>query len=1045
MSEPVLKGSIELRVSEDELSAHLIFTPQQEGKEWNMQALLSLLGEEGITEGFDQYSLREVMNSFADAEEGNPREAKLAEGIPPKEGKPETVQWEESSIPKEVEEEAERVFAAADPPKITKTVTEKVKFTKKVEKKPKLPFMKPKEELVTTTEKRSREVPVKIDPEILATAWVEAGQKIATIKPAEPGEMGKTVRGTPIMPEDPQGPVVYPGRGVEGKRNELAATEKGFLRRGKNWVEVIPFSQHNWELETSKDNATLYFHFMPGHKLSEAPSVEQILERVKELAYPPEAMVSRETIESILEKAIESEEPTKNVSLSQDRDAEIDISVTDDNMKALLNLKKGRGRGSPLLMKQVGASISASGLKGMDLKKIKADLVEFYRSKNQELKDYILVEGKSPGKAKEPAAKLSVSFLTEEEREPLLESLKTEGKDLYPGIHSHNEFPLEMVEDLSRVERHQEIGEIIEGKKGENGKDVYGKVLEGQAPGEAKLSLFENLQIEANKIIANITGLLEVGRTAAPEETQEKTSQEPSSEAPPNEAPSTEASSDKAAASDTTAATREAAKEEEKPQPLLLLRIRPYGDGAVGIELSPDKMEARITITAPKGSGKAVTLEKVRETVAAKGVKEGVDEELLRQLTEKAAEGESVTGITFARGTAPKHASSNKIELLVSTSQNEKVKIREDGTADYKNTSSIVSVTKDQHLAKLLPSETEPTDGVDVTGKALPAKKIQDFQLEIGENIRQEEGESGALDLYSEIDGELFYDRKSIKVQGIHLVEGDVDLKSGNIKFSGTVQVKGSVTNGFYVISTDSVMIKEAVEGALVSAEKDIIVGQGIKGLGKAVLRSKQNIGASFAEQATILSVANIKLKNSCLRCFVKCNGKLILESDKGDLVGGRTRVRRGLSVHNMGSPGGAETHVSFGQDYLVEDQIEKEEKEIEKIKEKLTKFDFFLHTLEKEGKTAELNKGRKEKFKLMKIMEKRGMRVFTLKEKFEEHYPSELEIRGTLYPGVVIESHGRFYNVKEEEKKVTLVFDQKTGQIIKKDPDSSPEEAKGA
>jgi len=1006
MSEPVLKGSIELRVSEDELSAHLVFTPQAEGEEWSMQGLLALLEDEGVSEGFDQYKVREVMNSFAEGEEGNPREAKLAEGIPPKPGKPEQVEWEDCSIPKEMEEDAHRILEAAGPPKITKTVTDKVKFTKKVEKKPKLPFMKPKEELVTTTEKRNREVPVTVDPEIEATGWVEGGQKIAALKPAEPGEMGKTVRGTPIMPPDSQEPAVYSGRGVEDKRNELAAGEKGFLRRGKNWVEVIPFSRHNWELETSKDNATLYFHFIPGHKLSEVPSIEEIFKKAKELEYPPEAMVSREEIESILQHAVDSEEPTKNVSLSQDRDAEIDISVIEDNMKAILNLKKGRGKGSPLLMKQVGASISASGLKGMNLQKIKPDLVEFYRSKHHELKDYTLVEGKPSGKAADPVAKLSVSFLTEEEKTPIIESLKTEAKDVYPGIHSQDDFPLESVEDLCRVERHQEIGEIIDGKKGENGKDVYGKILEGQSPGEAKVSIFENIQMEANKIIAGLTGLLEVGHGQEPEEEKQ---------------------------------------EEEKHEGPLLLRVRPYGEGAVGVELSPDKMEARITITAPEGSGKAVSLEKVREAVAAKEVKEGVDEELLLTLTEKAAEGETATGITFARGTPPKHATSNKIELLVSLSQDEKVKIREDGRADYKNTSSIVSVTKDQPLAKLLPPEDEPTDGVDVTGKALPAKKIQDFQLDIGENVRQEEADGGAVNLYSEIDGELFYDRKTIKVQGIHVVEGDVDMKSGNIKFSGTVQVKGSVTNGFYVISTDSVMVKEAVEGALVSAEKDIIVGQGIKGLGKAVLRSKQNIGAAFAEQATILAVANVKLKNSCLRCFVKCNGKLILESDKGDLVGGKTRLRRGLSVHNLGSAGGAETQVSFGQDYLVEDQIEKEEKEIEKIKEKLTKFDFFLHKLEKEGKKAQLIKARKEKFKLMKIMEKRSMRVFTLKEKFEEHFPSELEIRGTLYPGVTIESHGRFYKVKEEEKKVTLIFDQKTGQISKKDPDSPSKEAKGA
>jgi hypothetical protein len=137
-----------------------------------------------------------------------------------------------------------------------------------------------------------------------------------------------------------------------------------------------------------------------------------------------------------------------------------------------------------------------------------------------------------------------------------------------------------------------------------------------------------------------------------------------------------------------------------------------------------------------------------------------------------------------------------------------------------------------------------------------------------------------------------------------------------------------------------------------------------------------------------------------------------------------------GINVQNLGSKNGIKTEVFFGQDYLIGDQIELEEKEIEKIKKKITEYDSAMKRMEKSGEKQKLEKVRKEKLKLLKIMEKRSLRLFNFRERFEEHFPSEVVVRGTLYPGVVIESHNRYYEPTEEKKAVKLVFDEKSGQI---------------
>jgi uncharacterized protein (DUF342 family) len=55
---------------------------------------------------------------------------------------------------------------------------------------------------------------------------------------------------------------------------------------------------------------------------------------------------------------------------------------------------------------------------------------------------------------------------------------------------------------------------------------------------------------------------------------------------------------------------------------------------------------------------------------------------------------------------------------------------------------------------------------------------------------------------------------------------------------------------------------------------------------------------------------------------------------------------------------------------------------------------------------------------------------VFTLRERFEEHHDSEIAIKGVVYPGVVMESHDRYYEISEKRSGVVFFFDRDSGRI---------------
>ncbi|MBL8968196.1 MAG: DUF342 domain-containing protein, partial [Spirochaetaceae bacterium] len=221
------------------------------------------------------------------------------------------------------------------------------------------------------------------------------------------------------------------------------------------------------------------------------------------------------------------------------------------------------------------------------------------------------------------------------------------------------------------------------------------------------------------------------------------------------------------------------------------------------------------------------------------------------------------------------------------------------------------------------------------------------------------------------------------------------------------------------------------VEAALVSSDGGVVVGSGVKGAKRGTIRAKRSIETVFAEQALLLAVEDVKVKSSCVLCNVKTNGGLLVAADKGALVGGIVRARKGVDAAQIGSENGIKTEISFGQDYLVADMIEAEAREIEKLKGLIVRADRTMAELERAG--AGLDQVRQDKVKLVKLLEKRSIRLFDLREKFEEHHPSEVRVRGTIYPGVILESHNRFFEVRSRKTRVVFSFDPQSGRIVER------------
>ncbi|HKK64227.1 MAG TPA: flagellar assembly protein A, partial [Clostridia bacterium] len=788
------KGRLKITVDQVHLTATLVFKADSQGKVWNLPKIKNLLEEKGIVEGVSEDALSSAVDQFDHTSEEIVTQV-IAQGTSPKPPASPEYSWKLQPVPEELQQDADWILEKATEPHITTKKHERVQVEKQVQKKSNLPFGKPKQETVKKWETRVTEEPVQVDPQVIESGWTEADAIIAEINNKGEGVLGRSVYGKPIPIPEKAAEKVYPGQGVKETAEALYATHSGFVRRGKNWVEVLPFQHHKWELTVSKDQATCLLQFSPGKKDARPPKAEQIVAAAKQKEFTDQELVSAQKITQMLAVSIQRQKPLKDVPLTKDRDGGFKVEASSDQLKGFLSAEKGSGHGKPLVLKEIGAAIKKSGFKGMDFEKIKADLVSFYRSRQLKIEEYVLVEGQAPTRGSDRSLVFSCRFMSDEDHEArqqdtlLQETTEPSNKPSNetadsapdPGatpseepagseaelIPSLSDYPLAIVSRMAYVKNGNIVAEITSTDTGEEGVDIYGKVLPGLPGNDPPMSLQENVLLKDDQLVAQETGILDV-------------------------------------------------VDGEKS---VMLRVRPYREAKIEVELAPDKMAAFISLEEARGFAPPLTINRVSELLEEHKVVKGIDSSALSEAILEAKQGERVENREIAAGNPPVESkNTGKIKFHVQLASGEQVKIDKTGQADFRSHDDITAVEENQLIAEIPAAGAGMQAGWNVCGEEVQAKGREGVEIQVGDNIRREEKDDGTVLLYAEKSGELEYDGKSIGVHVHHRVKGDVDMRCGNIKFPGTVEISGNVQRGFYVMAGGDILVAGTVEGALLSA-----------------------------------------------------------------------------------------------------------------------------------------------------------------------------------------------------------------------------------
>ncbi len=469
------------------------------------------------------------------------------------------------------------------------------------------------------------------------------------------------------------------------------------------------------------------------------------------------------------------------------------------------------------------------------------------------------------------------------------------------------------------------------------------------------------------------------------------------------------------------------------------------GDVVIGVEVSKDEMKGTIVVSPPSMSGSEASFDMIRRAILQQGVVEQcINESKIREFVDN-----PVYNIPFevAEAIQPVDGHDAYISYNFETDPKKlKAQVDEEGKVDYKKLNNIQNVIADQPLAQKIPAE-RGKGGKTLFGRYLEAKNGKDIQIQLGANVKLDRD---GVTIKAEIDGEVMLVNGKVTVEPVKYLDA-VNVKTGDIKFVGTVVIKGNVQEGYKVEATN-IEVNGIVDKSRLEATGNIIVRQGIFGKGEGFIKAGKSLWAKFINDTTVEVEENVIVSDSIVNSNVTAMKNIVLRGKKAQIIGGHLMATEEICARKVGSPGGGtETILEVGVDPRAKKRLE----ELQNMQAKATKeyenCDLDIQTLEQQKKLRKkLPQEKEEKLKNLKVrcdqisseLEEMTKEIDEIQERLRELKAiGKVKVEGDVYAGVKIYIRDVLDEVKIDTKGVTFYYDKAFSKRGPYEPPSLAEE----
>ena len=430
------------------------------------------------------------------------------------------------------------------------------------------------------------------------------------------------------------------------------------------------------------------------------------------------------------------------------------------------------------------------------------------------------------------------------------------------------------------------------------------------------------------------------------------------------------------------------------------------------IEVSDDLMIASFSLLNRELAGK-ISLADLQSALAAENITTGIIEETLADIIEGTASAEKVV---VARGKQPPSKLISEVTFLFDTGnpsqhceggEEDAGDADDNGRIDLKQVQNFQNVREGDVLARRTVI-TPQMCGVDVHGKPIEPEFKKASAPKAGRGAELDE-QSGTV--RATVTGHATLKGGKVTVVDNLDISGDVDYGVGNIDFIGSVRVMGNVHPGFTVRSGCELVISGNVDRASIECAGNLTINGIVFGAGETVIRVGGDASIEALDQCELSVRGDLHVSNYMRHCNASIGGNLLLDSQKGNLVGGEVHVYRNVDVTSLGSKMAALTKLTVGRNPFSEANPDELRVQISENESKLKQVSLGIETLKKRlqatGSDLDLQQ------RLGKLMQAEAQFIPLLeglKGQLEDAQKNaayfreaRISVRETIHPGVVV------------------------------------------
>lgn len=460
-------------------------------------------------------------------------------------------------------------------------------------------------------------------------------------------------------------------------------------------------------------------------------------------------------------------------------------------------------------------------------------------------------------------------------------------------------------------------------------------------------------------------------------------------------------------------------------------------DAEVSVDIEADKMLAQVNVVAPY-MGRIPTAHEMVAILNNHDITRGISTKNINSLLnklEKAEPGESLFE-TVAKGLPPKTGKNSYIQAT-NPSPLERIltpRVTDDEKVDMRDFGDILCVAEGDPIAVRMPP-TAGRSGYTVTNKKIASESGEWLPIKLGDNVRIDDQDENLV--VSEISGLPKVSNSQISVDNVFTTKG-VNVATGNVKFDGSVIVKGDVTEKMRIIAKGDVTIEGYAESAYIEAGGDIIILQGASGKMQGYDCDLVANGSVFLQHGQGLNITSgdaLNVGKQLAYSNISCAGNITvgpLQNPNGKLFASEIRCGGRVIAGHVGAVSGSTINFDFSDAYnKIQATLDSLNDQFEELSTKNADHEIKISKIKNRKPSKKYN----EKLaSLIKQLEYE--RLFLnwirvnreeLKQKLEK-FEKNAKICATqkLFPGVNIKLNKKKWEAKQEYQQSSIVFSDK-------------------